>query len=64
MTEIGDRVALISTSDPYTRLRPGICGTVELIDSTGTVHVHWDDGSRLGLIPGEDRWRTLRGAGR
>jgi hypothetical protein len=53
---IGQRVRLVSTGDRRTRLRPGSEGTVALIDDMGTVHVDWDSGSKLGLIPGEDRW--------
>jgi Domain of unknown function (DUF4314) len=56
----GSRVELISSSDEYSRLRPGAKGWVSMIDALGTVHVKWDDGSSLGLIPGEDRWKTLR----
>jgi hypothetical protein len=36
--------------DPYSRLRVGTEGTVAIIDDLGTVHVHWDDGSRLGMV--------------
>jgi len=25
-------------------------------DSLGTVHVRWDQGFQLGLIPGQDQW--------
>lgn len=56
---LGQRVRLIGTSDPYTRLRPGEEGTVAFIDDAGTVHINWDSGSQLGLIPGEDDWETL-----
>ncbi len=38
----GSRVRIISTSDPYSSLREGDEGTVEMIDSLGTVHVSWD----------------------
>lgn len=55
----GDRVRLVSTSDPYTRLVTGDLGTVRRIDAAGTVHVDWDSGSHLGLIPGEDSWVIL-----
>lgn len=55
----GDRVELISTNDPDTRLRPGDQGTVMSIDSMGTVHVRWDNGSTLGMIPNEDRIRKI-----
>ena len=55
----GARVQLIHTSDPYSKLEAGAEGTVELVDGLGTVHVAWDDGSTLGLIPGQDRYRML-----
>lgn len=58
----GQRVRLIATSDPYTTLRPGVLGTVAFVDDLGTVHVDWDTGSNLGLIPGEDSWETLPSA--
>lgn len=55
----GRRVRLVHCSDEYTRLRPGVLGTVRLVDSVGTVHVTWDDGHSLGLVPGVDRWQVL-----
>lgn len=55
----GDRVKLVFTADEYTRLKPGSTGTVHFIDALGTLHVDWDDGRALGLVPGEDRWVTL-----
>lgn len=55
----GERVELVATSDPYTDLRPGDRGSVTAVDDLGTVHVAWDGGSRLGLVPGEDRWTRV-----
>ena len=49
----GTRITLQSMNDPYSRLQPGDTGTLVLIDDIGTYHVHWDNGSSLGLIPGE-----------
>lgn len=54
--EKGTRVRLIRCNDQYTKLRPGEKGTVSCIDALGTVHVHWDSGSRLGLIPNDDEF--------
>jgi len=54
MFSVGDRVELVFTSDTYTSLKPGDKGTITLIDSLGTIHVKWDNGSSLGIIPGED----------
>jgi len=47
----GDRVELTPISDDYARfaLKIGDCGTVELIDSLATVHVHWDSGAWIGI---------------
>jgi hypothetical protein len=30
-----------------------------MVDDLGTVHVRWDNGSTLGLVPGEDRWEEI-----
>jgi len=46
----GDRVELISTNDLYTWLRPGMLGIVRFVDDLGTIHIAWDDGSRLGMV--------------
>lgn len=53
----GTRVELIYMNDPYSKLVPGDKGTVDYIDDAGTIHVHWDSGSSLGLIYGEDSFR-------
>jgi len=60
----GRRVRLIFCSDPSTRtwLQPGRMGTVEQVDPLGIVHVRWDSGPSLGLVPGEDRWTLLPAA--
>ena len=55
----GDRVKLVSTTDPHTDLVAGAFGTVRHVDAVGTVHVNWDSGSQLGLVPGEDSWEIL-----
>jgi Domain of unknown function (DUF4314) len=48
---VGTRVLLVRTTDEYTRLQPGATGTVNFIDDLGTIHVRWDDGSSLGIVP-------------
>lgn len=59
MSNKGDRIELVHTSDPYTKLKPGDQGVVTFVDDIGTVHVKWDSGSNLGLIAGEDQWKTV-----
>ena len=59
-TKVGERVELIHCSDPHTRIKPGRRGTVSFIDETGTVHVAWDGGGRLGLNhENGDRWVVI-----
>lgn len=55
----GERVELVSTTDAYTDLRPGERGTVVSVDDVGTLHVAWDNGSALGLVPGLDCWARV-----
>lgn len=60
---IGKRIKLISTSDPYTSLKPGDMGTVVDVQRVDLpprpfiqVWVRWNNGSRLALIQGEDHY--------
>ena len=55
----GTRVRLISMNDPYTKIPEETEGTVRLVDDIGTIHVDWDNGSGLGLVPGEDEFVVL-----
>jgi hypothetical protein len=58
----GDRVELVATTDPYTRLRPGDRDTVTSITLTPepTIDIQWDNGSTLAILPDAgDRVRLL-----
>jgi len=55
----GMRVKLIFMDDPYTSLKEGTEGTIDYIDDMGQIHVNWDNGSRLALIPEEDQFTIL-----
>lgn len=50
--------AVVSVDDNVT-VPPGTEGTVTDVDDGGTVHVRWDNGRRLGLLPGRDEWEAL-----
>lgn len=45
----GQRVELVHTTDPYTKVQPGAQGTVLNVDDRDTVHIQWDDGAVLGM---------------
>ena len=54
----GMRVKLIKMDDP--QAPPADTeGTIEYVDDAPTIHVRWDNGSSLGLVPGVDRFRIL-----
>ena len=54
----GMRVKLIYMEDPQAPAL-GTEGTVQFIDDIGTIHVAWDTGCSLGLVPGVDEWKIL-----
>lgn len=55
----GTRIVLNHMSDPYRPVPEGMRGTVRLVDDMGTIHMNWDNGRTLGLVPGEDSFRKL-----
>ncbi len=52
-TYLGKRIKCIWMSDPKP-IPPQTKGIVEHIDDMGTLHVKWDNGRILGIIPEED----------
>ena len=55
----GTRVVLHHMEDPYAPVESGTRGTVKLVDDIGQIHMHWDNGRTLALVPGQDSFRTL-----
>lgn len=60
--EPGTRVRAIrfttenSSIDDNLTVPPGTEGTVTMVDHVGTIHVLWDNRTRLGLLKGRDQW--------
>ena len=55
---VGKRVELIYMND--NQAPPvGTKGIITKIDDIGTIHVNWDNGSSLGLVDGEDKYKIL-----
>lgn len=57
--EKGDRVVCIIMNDKHLPIPIGTAGTVRrIVELFGDVmyEVQWDNGSRLSLIEGQDRW--------
>ena len=55
MYPAGTRVKLEKMDDPQAP-KPGTAGTVLYVDGIGQIHVAWDNGSSLALIPEIDKF--------
>ena len=55
----GTRLELINMDDPFSPVEPGTKGTVEFVDDMGQIHMKWDNGRTLALVPGEDSFRKI-----
>ena len=52
------KIKLQAMHDPYA-VPAGTIGTVTSVDDLGTIHVNWENGSTLGLIPDQDQFYKL-----
>lgn len=50
---VGKRIKCLYMNDPRP-VKPQTKGTVDRVDDIGTLHVKWDDGRTLGIVPNED----------
>ena len=58
----GMRIKMISMTDDPNPILMGTEGTINFVDDMGIIHVKWDDGRVLGVIPGVDKYRLLESA--
>ena len=52
-------IRLNSMEDPYAPIAPGTEGEVDFVDDIGTIHMKWNNGKALGIVPGEDSFSVL-----
>ena len=55
----GTRIRLTQMDDPYAPIPSGTEGTVDFVDDAGQIHMKWDSGRSLALIPGEDSFSKI-----
>ena len=55
----GTRIMLLHMGNDPNPIAPNTRGTVVAVDDIGTVHCDFDNGRSLGIVPGEDTFRTL-----
>lgn len=58
-TLAGKRIELIRMEDPYTNLKEGDKGTIQFTDDIGQIHVKWDNGSTLAVVPEIDEYDII-----
>ncbi len=61
---VGSRILLVQMGDDPRPIPPNTMGTVVAVDDMGTVHCIFDNGRRLGLIPGEDVFHKVESKNR
>lgn len=55
----GTRIELLSSMNDIQPIESGSKGTVIAVDDIGTIHMRWDNGRGLGLIPREDHFKII-----
>jgi hypothetical protein len=55
----GTRIRLDAMNDPYDPIPSGTLGKVDFVDDAGQIHMKWDNGSGLAIVPGEDRFSVV-----
>lgn len=56
---INSRIICLRMNDQYSPVPPKTKGTVTHIDDAGTIHVKWDNGQTLGLVPETDTFQKV-----
>ena len=59
---IGTKIQLISMRDEKYPILPGTIGEVTHIDDLGSIHMKWQNGSSLAIIPEVDSFRVAPAA--
>lgn len=55
----GTRIKLIEMDDPYSPVPAGTLGSVDYVDDACQIHMKWDNGRTLPIVPSQDRFRKL-----
>ena len=57
---VGTKIQLISMRNEKYPILPGTIGEVTHIDDMGSIHLKWQNGSSLAIIPEVDSFRVVR----
>ena len=56
----GQKVRLIKMYDYIAPIPPLTIGIIEYIDDIGQIHINWNNGSKLALVPNVDEFEILK----
>ena len=56
---VGTKIGLISVRNEKYPILPGTIGEVTHIDDLGSIHMKWQNGSSLAIIPEVDSFKVL-----
>lgn len=60
--KVGDRIVILEMEDGLTKLKKGSKGIVTNIDDEQElIWVDWDNGERLALLIGIDKYKVIKG---
>lgn len=55
----GTRIQIDAMNDPFHPVDPGTKGTVHHVDDAGQLHMEWDNGRSLAVVPGVDSFHKI-----
>ena len=55
----GTKIKLIHMEDPYKHPADGSIGTVDHVDDAGSIHMTWECGSSLAILPDVDKFEVI-----
>jgi hypothetical protein len=58
-TFVGKRIKLIAMNEEPNPVEPNTMGTIRLIDGIGQIHVDWDNGRSLAVVPEIDEYEII-----
>lgn len=50
---------LMEMHDPLDPVPEGTCGTVDFVDDAGQIHMRWDNGRTLAILPFLDLFKIM-----
>lgn len=56
---IGTRIEMIHMEEQLSPVESGMKGTVQIVDDVGTLHMKWDNGRTIGIIPNKDQFKVV-----